>query len=98
MSATPASPLSAAEVEIRLARLPEWHREGNAIRRAFRFPDFVAAMAFVQRVADIAERADHHPDIDIRYGEVTLTLSTHRTGGLTSKDFELAAYADAVAD
>jgi 4a-hydroxytetrahydrobiopterin dehydratase len=65
--------------------------------RTFQFQDFVAALRFVNRVADLAERAGHHPDIDIRYNRVRLGLTTHDAGGLTGKDFELAAAADQAA-
>jgi 4a-hydroxytetrahydrobiopterin dehydratase len=80
------------ETEIRdgIARAPGWERHGNEIRRTWAFADFVAAMAFVNRVAGLAEAAGHHPDIDIRYSRVTLVLSTHDAGGLTAKDFALA--------
>lgn len=61
------------------------------ISRTVMLKDFVAAMGFVQSVALLAEKADHHPDIDIRWNRVTLTLSTHSAGGLTEKDFALAA-------
>jgi 4a-hydroxytetrahydrobiopterin dehydratase len=60
----------------------------------FAFGDFRAGMAFVNKVADAAEAADHHPDIDIRYNKVRLALVTHDAGGLTNKDFDLAALAD----
>ncbi len=67
------------------------------IRRTFTFADFRTAMAFVNRVADAAEAADHHPDIDIRYSKVTLALVTHDAGGLTARDTKLAEDADALA-
>jgi 4a-hydroxytetrahydrobiopterin dehydratase len=89
--------LSVAEVERRLGALPGWSRVGDAIRREFRFADFRSAIAFVNRVADLAEAADHHPDIDVRYDSVLLTLTTHSAGGLTARDFELAAQIDRVA-
>jgi 4a-hydroxytetrahydrobiopterin dehydratase len=82
--------LSDSEIARRLDRLPEWERHGDAIRRTFTFADFGEAMAFVNRVAELAEAQDHHPDIDIRYSKVTLTLSTHDAGGLTERDFTLA--------
>ena len=84
------NPLSDVEIEKRLASVPGWERDGSQIRRTFSFDDFKASMAFVNRVADLAEAADHHPDIDIRYSRVTLTLSTHDAGGLTGRDFDLA--------
>ncbi len=86
--------LSENEIEQALERLPEWGLLGESIQRTYEFPDFVEAMAFVNRVAEHAEAEQHHPDILIRYNKVTLTLSTHDAGGLTQKDFDLAAQAD----
>lgn len=82
--------LDAEEVSERLAALPEWTRNGDAIQRTLRFENFLAAMAFVERIAKVAEAQQHHPDILIRYNKVTLTLSTHDAGGITGKDFILA--------
>ena len=90
-------PFSPAEVASHLAALPAWQVEGDQLVRSFQFPDFVAALRFVNRVADLAEEAGHHPDIDIRYNRVRLGLTTHDAGGLTGKDFELAAAADQAA-
>ncbi|ACY98919.1 MULTISPECIES: 4a-hydroxytetrahydrobiopterin dehydratase [Thermomonospora] len=73
-----------------LAQTPGWERQGDAIVKVVRLADFAEAMAFVNRVAELAEAADHHPDITIRWNTVTLTLSTHSAGGLTGKDFDLA--------
>jgi 4a-hydroxytetrahydrobiopterin dehydratase len=86
--------LTAKQATERLFRLPEWSRLGDSIQRTYDFPDFVRSMAFVNRVAERAEAIQHHPDILVRYGKVTLTLSTHDAGGLTAKDFELAADCD----
>jgi 4a-hydroxytetrahydrobiopterin dehydratase len=72
-----------------------WERAGAEIRRTYRFGDFREALAFVNRVGELAERAGHHPDIDIRYNTVTLALTTHDAGGLSAKDFELARAIDA---
>ena len=85
------SPLSENEIQALLPRVPGWERRGAELRRTWTFPDFKGSMAFVNRVADLAEAADHHPDIDIRYSKVTLALSTHDAGGLTARDFDLAA-------
>jgi len=85
------------EITRGLAALDGWVRDGAAIRRAFTFQAFMDAIAFVNRVAALAEAADHHPDIDIRYTRVVLTLSTHSAGGITRKDLELAAGIDALA-
>ena len=83
-------PLTETEVEALLPRVPGWERRGSELRRTWTFPDFKGSMAFVDRVAALAEEADHHPDIDIRYSRVTLVLSTHDAGGLTARDFALA--------
>jgi 4a-hydroxytetrahydrobiopterin dehydratase len=82
--------LTPEEASRRLSTVPGWRLEGQALRRTFAFPGFRAAIAFVNAVADQAEAADHHPDIDIRYDRVTLTLTTHDEGGLTAQDFEMA--------
>ena len=87
-------PLSPQEAAARLSGLPDWQIESGELVRTFKFEDFVAAMGFVNRVADLAEAAAHHPDIDIRYNRVRLALVTHDAGGITGKDFDLAAAAD----
>ncbi|HMD76484.1 MAG TPA: 4a-hydroxytetrahydrobiopterin dehydratase [Terracidiphilus sp.] len=84
-------PLSAAEAASYLNTLPGWQIENGELVRTFQFEDFCAALCFVNRVADLAEEAGHHPDIDIRYNRVRLGLVTHDAGGLTVKDFDLAA-------
>ena len=89
--------LGEAEVQGWLKAHRGWALEEGMIRRTFTFGDFRAAMAFVNRVADAAEAADHHPDIDIRYSKVTLALVTHDAGGLTARDTKLAEDADALA-
>lgn len=71
--------------------LPDWNIVESQIERWFAFPSFKLAMEFVQRVAEIAEQMDHHPDIDIRYRKVRISLTTHSAGGLTSLDVEAAA-------
>ena len=86
-------PLSDAEITARLKSLPEWKVEQGTLARTFTFKDFVASLAFVNRVGDAAEKAGHHPDIDIRYNRVHLALVTHDAGGITAKDFDLAAAA-----
>jgi 4a-hydroxytetrahydrobiopterin dehydratase len=90
--------LTDAEIGTRLAALPEWMREGDAIQRRWTFPTFAEGIRFVDRVAVLADAADHHPDIDIRWTAVTMTLSTHSAGGLTAKDFDLAARIAAAAE
>jgi len=82
--------LTAAQIKSALAAAPEWKQKGATISRTFQFKDFPAAIQFVNTVAEIAERAWHHPDIDIRWNKVTLTLTTHDASGLTEKDFALA--------
>ncbi len=80
-----------------LGALPQWTRSGAIISRTFEFADFVTAMKFASAVAEIAEAAQHHPDVDIRANKVTLALTTHDVGGLTEKDFALARRCDALA-
>ena len=88
--------LDEAEIPGALATLPEWQRRQETLARTFVFKDFPAALKFVNAVADLAERAQHHPDIDIRWNKVTLALTTHDAGGLTEKDFALARACDAL--
>ena len=87
--------LDTPQIEERLKGVPEWTETNGAIQRTILFKDFAGAIAFVNRVADLAEDADHHPDILIRYNKVTLTLSTHDASGITEKDFDLASKIDA---
>jgi 4a-hydroxytetrahydrobiopterin dehydratase len=76
----------------------DWRREGDAIVREWRFADFAGAIAFVERVAEVAEAAHHHPDILVHgWNKVRLTLSTHSEGGITAADFALAERIDALA-
>ena len=89
--------LSLTEAEQRLKGLSGWRLDGDAIRKQYTFDGFLAAVAFVDRLAPEAEAADHHPDILINYKRVTLTYSTHSEGGLTVRDFEGAATADRLA-
>ena len=79
----------------RMAGLPGWERGGEQIRKKYNFGDFKDAMVFVNRVAKLADAADHHPDILVQYSKVTLTLSSHDVGGLTERDFKLASAIDA---
>ena len=85
------APLSREEVSKRLTALPGWELKGKTIEKKFRFGDFQSAMAFVNRVADLAEVEDHHPDILIHYRDITLVLWTHVAGGVTERDLKLAA-------
>jgi 4a-hydroxytetrahydrobiopterin dehydratase len=80
-----------------LERLNGWQAQGEAITRTFQLRDFARAIDFVNAVAEMADDANHHPDIDIRFNKVTITLTTHSAGGLTHSDIELAAGIDAIA-
>jgi 4a-hydroxytetrahydrobiopterin dehydratase len=93
------TPLSDSEVEQRLTDVPEWRgSEEQSIVRELKLADFSAAIAFVNRVAEIAEAANHHPDILVHgWNKVRLTLSTHSEGGLTDADFSLAGEIDRIA-
>ena len=86
--------LTSKQIKEALPAVPKWKKRGSEITRTFEFKDFPAAIKFVNAVARLAEKAWHHPDIDIRWNKVTLTLSTHDEGGLTQKDFDLAARFD----
>jgi len=84
------SALSSEAITHGLTKLPDWRLENGTLARSFSFTDFREAMSFVNSVAAVAERAGHHPDIDIRYNKVKLALSSHDAGGITEKDFSLA--------
>jgi len=86
--------LSESQISEELKTLAGWELKEGAITKLYKFKDFVEAMAFVNRVAELAEEADHHPDILIRWNKVTLTLVTHSAGGITEKDFRLAREID----
>jgi 4a-hydroxytetrahydrobiopterin dehydratase len=88
--------LSPQEVRERLPGLAGWELREERIVKGFRFRSFREAVAFVDRVAELAEAADHHPDIAISYNRVTLSLTTHASKGLTHKDFSLAAEIEGV--
>jgi 4a-hydroxytetrahydrobiopterin dehydratase len=85
------------EIEAKLAELEGWERSGEAIVKAFKRGDFVGSVKFVDALVGPAESMGHHPDLDISWDTVTVTISTHSEGGLTAADFELAAQIDAVA-
>lgn len=87
-------PLSPIEAKALAVQTPNWTVMETAIEREFRFKDFREAIAFINRVADIAEAEGHHPDIYVYYNRVKLTLSTHKIGGLSRNDFILAAKID----
>ena len=84
------------QIVTELKAIKGWNRKGDEIGKTFIHKDFARAMGFVQSVALLAEKMNHHPDIDIRWNKVTLTLSTHSAGGLTEKDFALAKQINAL--
>ena len=90
------SVLTPESVEESLRSLPQWKLENKEIVRSYKFGDFRAAMAFVNRVAEKAEAAQHHPDIDIRYNQVRLALVSHDQGGITERDIKMARTIDAL--
>jgi 4a-hydroxytetrahydrobiopterin dehydratase len=93
-----AEALTETQVQSALEGLPDWAREGDEIVRTYELATFPAAIAFVGRIAELAEAADHHPDLDIRYRKVRVALTTHDSGGLTANDMDLAAQIDAVVE
>jgi 4a-hydroxytetrahydrobiopterin dehydratase len=86
--------LSDDDVDAALPQLPGWEHVDKALRRSVKFPSFLDGIDAVRRVADSAEAADHHPDIDIRWRTVTFVLSTHSEGGITQKDLAMARQVD----
>lgn len=82
--------LSDAEIQKKLGGLPGWQLKGKAIEKRYELSSFPPAIQFVQKVAELAEAEQHHPDIVINYNAVTLNLSTHSQGGVTEKDMDLA--------
>jgi 4a-hydroxytetrahydrobiopterin dehydratase len=86
--------LSQEQIDAALTELGGWEQHGDVIRKTFRFHDFIGSVNFVDALAEAAEQLQHHPDIDIRYNKVTLTLSTHSVGGLTANDVRLAQLAE----
>lgn len=90
--------LTDEELQTHLERVPQWSMVDDAISRQYSFHGFVGSIQFVNQVALAAEAANHHPDIDIRFAKVTLTLTTHDSGGITINDFNLAATCDDLAE
>jgi 4a-hydroxytetrahydrobiopterin dehydratase len=90
--------LSEDEIRDGLSELPGWRREGDEIVRDFELETFPAVVSFVGRIADLAEAANHHPDLDIRYNKLRVALTSHDAGGLTQRDLDLAALIDGAAD
>lgn len=88
--------LSEQEITEKLQQLCGWTRDGEVIRRRWEFEDFRAAIAFINQVADIADQHDHHPELFNVYNQVELRYSTHEAGGLTERDFIVAAEIDKI--
>jgi len=86
--------LSTKEISVGMKTVPTWVKRAKTIHRTFKFPGFPDSIAFVNRIAKRAEKLNNHPDIDIRFNQVTLKLTTHDAGGLTEKDFLLARQSD----
>ena len=84
------------EIQEKLKNLDKWDLFDGSIKKIYEFSDFASALEFVNKVGESAEEFDHHPDIDIRYNKVSLVLSTHSEGGLTTKDFQLAEKIDEI--
>jgi 4a-hydroxytetrahydrobiopterin dehydratase len=82
--------LTGAEITQAIQNLPGWKVSGSTIERVFEFPNFVEAMAFVNRIAEAAEAVNHHPDITINYNKVKLSLISHDSGGVTERDMRMA--------
>jgi 4a-hydroxytetrahydrobiopterin dehydratase len=91
------APLDPTQVAEALTTLPGWARADDAILRTFELESFAAAIAFVVRVGFLAEAADHHPDLDVRWRKVHVRLTSHDAGGVTTRDLDLARQIDAVA-
>jgi 4a-hydroxytetrahydrobiopterin dehydratase len=88
--------LTAKQVSLHLKAVPNWSKHAQTIRRTFKFEGFMLSIAFVRRIAKQAQKINHHPDIDIRFDQVTLTFTTHDAGGITEKDFSVARQCDEV--
>jgi len=86
--------LGESEITARLVDIPAWIREGNAVSRTVRFDTFADGIDFISRLAPVADEADHHPDIDIRYRNVKFLLTSHDSGGITGRDFAMAEKID----
>jgi 4a-hydroxytetrahydrobiopterin dehydratase len=89
--------LSDLEIRRALGALPGWSRKGEALSKTYTFARFADGIQFVSKVAEIADAMDHHPDIDVRYTNVTFGLSTHSAGGITQSDLDLAAKIESAA-
>ena len=91
-----AARLTEPQIAEKLRALPDWSESGGVIQRTYQFKDFLASMKFVNAVAALAEKRQHHPDILVRWNKVTLSLTTHDSGGITQKDFDFARECDHV--
>ena len=89
--------LSDSEIEARLSEHPGWARRGEAIAKTFERGDFVGSVRFLDSIVEPAEAMNHHPDVEISWDKVTVSIATHSEGGVTAADFELAAKIDALA-
>ena len=89
--------LSDADISTALEGRPGWARAGDAITKEYAFDSFMDAIGFVDRIAERAEAANHHPDLEIHYNRVVVSLTTHDAGGISQKDFDLAGEIDACA-
>ena len=89
-------PLSDADIDAKLERIPGWKRVGNAIERTWRFGTFAEAVAFMERLFALAEETDHHPDLLNSWTKVRVRFTTHDAGGLTNRDFRIAAKVDQI--
>jgi len=92
------SALSKMEIQQKLKAMQGWSHAGKALHKRFSFKSFMPAVGFVNRIAEAAEKAGHHPDITINYNAVSISLSTHSEGGVTEMDFQLAKEIDGLAD
>jgi 4a-hydroxytetrahydrobiopterin dehydratase len=90
--------LSKPEIHEKLKKMQDWSHAGKALHRKHTFKSFMGAIGFVNKIAEAAEKAGHHPDITINYSVVSLSLSTHSEGGVTDKDFDLARQIDLIAE
>jgi 4a-hydroxytetrahydrobiopterin dehydratase len=90
--------LSDIEIQRGLGAIPGWARKGDSLVKSYHFATFPDGIAFIAKVADIAETMQHHPDVDIRYTKVQFALSTHDEGGITNKDFALAKAIEALVE
>jgi 4a-hydroxytetrahydrobiopterin dehydratase len=88
--------LNTKQIKLHLQAVPNWSKRAQTILRTFKFEGFLKGIDFVDRIAAKAQKMNHHPDIDVRFDQVTLTLTTHDEGGITEKDFLLAKQCDGV--